>query len=129
MEEERERRKGVGFRKGEPFNPYKMFTGLFIPEGLARCDWISPGGKLVWGRLARYASFDGRCYPTMKTLGKEIGLGERQAQKYVSELERKELIRRVERFSGRGQISNGFEFLWHPKTEQRRNLGDRECRS
>jgi len=118
MEEKRSGTKGVGFRKGEPFNPYRMFTSLFIPEGLARCDWISAGGKLAWGRLARYAGFDGRCYPTMKTLGKEIGVGERQAQKYVLELERKELIRRVSRFSGRGQTSNAFEFLWHPIFEE-----------
>jgi hypothetical protein len=54
----------------------------------------------------------------MKTLGEEIGVGERQAQKYVSELERKEMIRRVSRFSGRGQTSNAFEFLWHPIFEQ-----------
>jgi hypothetical protein len=47
---------------GEPFNPYRMFNGLYIPEGLARCPWISPGAKLAWGRLARYAGEDGRCY-------------------------------------------------------------------
>jgi hypothetical protein len=49
----------------------------------------------------------------MKTLAVEIGVGERQAQKYVAELERNELIQRVSRFRGRGQTSNAFEFLWH----------------
>jgi len=91
--------RGVGLQQGQPFNPYRMFTGLFIPEGLARCDWITAGAKLAWGRLARYAGHDGRCHPTTKTLGEEIGVGERQAQKEVSELERKKLIRRVSRFS------------------------------
>lgn len=90
-----------------------MFYCLFVPEGLARCTSVSPGAKLAWGRLARYAGRNGKCYPTMKTLGKEIGVGERQAQKYVAELEREKLIRRVKRFSGRGQTSNEFEFLWH----------------
>ena len=98
---------------GEPFNPYRMFIGLFIPEGLARSTSISAGAKLVWGRLARYAGENGRCYPTMKTLGSEIGVGERQAQKYIVELEKAKLIRRVRRFVGRAQTSNEFEFLWH----------------
>src|SRR5438876_9015800 len=74
------------FRAGEAFNPYRMFTGLFIPEGLTRCTWISAGAKLAWGRLARYAGEDGRCHPTVQTLGDEIGVGERQAQKYIAEL-------------------------------------------
>jgi hypothetical protein len=67
---------GAGLRRGDPFNPYGMFTGItLIPEGLFRCTWIGAGAKLAWGRLARYAGFDGRCHPTMKTLGKEIGVG------------------------------------------------------
>lgn len=90
-----------------------MFTGLFIPEGLACCPWISAGAKMAWGRLARYAGADGQCYPTMKTLGAEIGVGERQAQRYVGELEQAKLIRRVIRFALQSQTSNAFEFLWH----------------
>jgi hypothetical protein len=66
------------FQPGEPFNPYRMFTGLFIPEALARCPSISAGAKLAWGRLARYAGEDGHCYPTVKTLGSEIGVGDRR---------------------------------------------------
>ena len=99
-----------------------MFTGIIlIPEGLVRYTWIGAGAKPAGGRLARYAGFDGRCHPTMKTLDKEIGVGARQAQKYVAELERAELIRRVERFIGRGQTSNAFEFLWHLLFEEGAN--------
>jgi hypothetical protein len=90
-----------------------MFNGLFIPEGLARYPGVSAGAKLAWGRLARYAGEDGRCYPTVKTLAGEIGVGERQGQKYLAELERAHLIRRVRRFERRAQTSNEFEFLWH----------------
>jgi hypothetical protein len=36
----------------------------------------------------------------------------RQVQNYLAELERNMLIRRVNRFSGRGQQSNTFQFLW-----------------
>jgi hypothetical protein len=103
----------VSLQPGEPFNPYRMFNGLFIPEGLVRCDSISAGAKLAWGRLARYAGEDGRCYPTVTTLAAEIGVGKRQGQKYLAELERARLIRRVRRFDQRAQTSNEFEFLWH----------------
>jgi hypothetical protein len=100
-------------RPGEAFNPYRMFTGLFIPEGLAQSRSISAGAKVAWGRLARYAGEGGRCYPTVRTLGCQIGVGQRQAQKYLSELEKACLIRRIERFANRAQTSNGFEFLRH----------------
>jgi Helix-turn-helix domain len=103
----------LSLQPGEPFNPFRMFTGVFIPEGLVRCNRISAGAKLAWGRLARYAGENGRCYPTVKSLAAEIGLGERQGQKYLTELERARLIRRVCRFNHRGQTSNEFEFLWH----------------
>jgi hypothetical protein len=109
--------RGVGLQPSQPFNPYKMFTGVFVPEALARCASISVGAKLAWGRLARYAGADGRCYPTMETLGEEIGVGERQAQNYAAELERNQLIRRVTRFQERRQTSNGFQFLWHTMFE------------
>jgi hypothetical protein len=95
-----------------------MFNGLFIPEGLVRCDWICAGAKLAWGRLARYAGEDGRCYPTVKTLAAEIGVGERQGRRYLAELERFGLIRRIERFADRAQTSNGYEFLWHELFER-----------
>ena len=90
-----------------------MFNGLYIPEGLARCNLISPGAKLAWGRLARYAGEDGLCYPTVKTLAAEIGGGTRQTRRYIAELEHFQLIRRRNRFANRAQTSNGFEFLWH----------------
>lgn len=98
---------------GDPFNPYRMFNGILIPEGLARSATVTAGAKLAWGRLARYAGDDGQCYPTAKTLGAEIGVGERQAQKYLAELENKKLIRRNKRFKGRAQTSNAVVFLWH----------------
>jgi hypothetical protein len=95
-----------------------MFTGVFIPEGIVRCAGISAGAKLMWGRLARYAGAKGWCYPTKKTVGQEIGVGPRQAQKYVAELERQGLLRRVSRYTDRGQTSNAYEFLWHELFEE-----------
>jgi hypothetical protein len=105
-------------KAGEPFNPFGLFHGLFVPEALARYRGVSAGAKLAYGRLARYAGQDGQCYPAVPTLAHEIGLGLRQAQKYLRELERVNLIRRISRFSEHGQTSNQYQFLWHPIFDQ-----------
>jgi hypothetical protein len=122
---------GTRLRRGEPFNPYRMFTGIFIPEGLVRCKWIGAGDKLAWGRLARYAGAKGWCIPSKKTLSEELGVGPRQAQKYITELERHRLLRRRPRFNGRGQTSNAYEFLWHELFEDGENDrpwgGENDC--
>jgi hypothetical protein len=106
---------------GQPFNPFRLFTGIFIPEALVRSNLVSPGAKMAYGRLARYAGQDGRCFPAVGKLAQEIGVGERQAQKYLAELENAKLIRRGTRFSGRAQTSNSIEFLWHPLFQDRVN--------
>src|SRR5258708_6769720 len=111
----------AGLHRGQRFNPYRMFTGIFIPEGLVNSNWISAGAKLIWGRLARYAGPKGWCYPAKKTVGRQIGVGARQAQKYIAELERHGLLRRICRFNGRAQTSNAFEFLWHELFEEWEN--------
>jgi DNA-binding transcriptional MocR family regulator len=75
---------------------------------------ISAGAKLAYGRLVRYAGQDGDCHPSVKTLANEIGLGERQTQRYLGELERNGFIRSSARFRGANiRDTNGYFFLWH----------------
>ena len=100
-------------KPGDPFNPYGMFNGLFVPEALARCRGLSPGAKLAYGRLTRYAGQNGECYPSTDTLGAELGINERQARRYIAELESNGFIRRLKRFRDGAQTSNGFQFRWH----------------
>ena len=78
---------------GQPFNPFGLFTGIFVPDALVRSTAISAGAKLAYGRLARYAGQDGKCYPAVHTLASEIGVSERQTQNYLTELEAQKLIR------------------------------------
>ena len=106
--------KPVALHVGQPFNPFRLFTGIFIPEALVQSKLVSPGAKMAYGRLTRYAGQDGKCFPAVETLGQEIGVGERQAQRYLGELERTKLIRRRSRFLEQAQTSNLIEFLWHP---------------
>jgi len=106
-------------RIGQPFNPFRLFTGIFIPDVMVRSTSISPGAKLTYARLTRYAGQDGKCYPAVETLATEIALSARQAQRYLAELEREHLVRRITRYCGRAQTSNGFEFLWHEMFQDR----------
>jgi hypothetical protein len=99
----------AGFTIGRPFNPYKRFHGIYIPEPICKYRGLSPGAKLVFGRLARFAGKDGKVYPSVAKLGAELGTSAKQMRRYVHELEEEAFIRPT-RTPGK---SNQYEFLWH----------------
>jgi len=96
-------------RIGQPFNPYKLFTGVFIPEALTRYRALSSGAKIVYGRLARYAGENGDCFPSIPSLAAEVGLGATQTRRYVHELSEKRFIA-IEERPGTSRV---YKFLWH----------------
>lgn len=105
----------------ERFNPHKRFRGIFVPEAVCKYRGLSPGAKLVYGRLCRYAGKEGKVYPATKTLAEEVGLSERQAREYVQELERGRFIEvdrenKHYRKNGSGG-TNTYFFLWHAAFE------------
>src|ERR1044072_7787075 len=51
---------------GDAFNPYGMFNGIWVPEQLLRCSDLSASAKLLYGRLARFAGENGRCFPSVE---------------------------------------------------------------
>jgi hypothetical protein len=104
-----EKTETLHLRIGQPFNPYKLFTGIFVPEALVRYRGLSCGSKIAYGRLARYAGENGGCWPSIPTLAAEIGIGTTQARKYVHELERKRFIA-IEQRPGTSAV---YTFLWH----------------
>lgn len=104
-------------KPGEPFNPFGLFNGIFVPEAICKYRGLSLGAKMVYGRLCRYAGRDGHVYPSMPTLASELGIGKTQARTYVHELEREAFIavdRKHRHYgpSGTGG-SNVYVFLWH----------------
>jgi hypothetical protein len=105
--------KAACLQVGQPFNPFGLFNGIWIPEALVKAKGISPAAELIYGRLMRYAGPDGNCYPAVPTLAAEVGLSVRQTQNHLAELERNELIRRTPRISDAGQTSNAYVFLFH----------------
>ena len=107
----------ISLQPGQPFNPYGLFHGAFIPEAICKYRGLSPGAKVVYARLCRYAGKDGYAYPALKTLTKETGISETQARGYVKELEKERFIavdreNRHYRKDGSGG-SNRYSFLWH----------------
>jgi hypothetical protein len=70
-------------RIGQPFKPYKLFNGIFVPEALLKYRSLSAGAKLAYGRLVRYAGEDGGCWPAIQTIAAELGIGPTQARAYV----------------------------------------------
>ena len=106
---------------GERFNPHKRFRGIFVPEAICKYRGISPGAKLVYGRLCRYSGQDGKVYPAISTLADEVGISETQAREYVQELERGKFIEvdrenKHYRKNGTGG-TNTYLFLWHAAFE------------
>lgn len=96
-------------RVGERFNPHRMFDGVFIPEAICQYKGISPGAKLAYGRFCRFAGRTDEVFPSMATLGREIGCSANQARSYVKELIDDRFVE-VERDPGR---VNTYYFLWH----------------
>ena len=80
------------------FNPYRQFIGVVIlPNCILQLEGLSQGAKLAWGRLAQYAGESGDAYPSLKTLGEELGVKEAQARRYVEELVKAGFLEREER--------------------------------
>ena len=47
-----------------PFNPYRQFNGVFIPEALLGMRAISPAAKPLYVQLLRRAGQDGNACPS-----------------------------------------------------------------
>jgi DNA-binding Lrp family transcriptional regulator len=90
-------------------NPYHLFVGSFLPNWLLKQEKTSPGAKLCYARLCQFSGRDGECFPAQATLATEIGAGERQIRRYLSELEDQGLIDIIQ--VGLNQ-PNHYRFLW-----------------
>lgn len=64
---------GGSLHLGAPFNPFKKFLAVFIPDALLKCSGLSYGAKFTWGVLARHAGHDGDSWPSQDTLARCSG--------------------------------------------------------
>jgi DNA-binding transcriptional MocR family regulator len=98
---------------GEPYNPYNLFVGVFIPNAICRYKHLSQGAKICFGRLKQYAGENGEAWPSMQTLSEELGISRRQAVNYLKELKENGFIDTI-----RTPTTDKFIFLWHSILEE-----------
>ena len=73
-------------KHGEEFNPYKQFYGLFIPNSIAMQPELLDSHKLLLGRLMQFAGQNGKAYPTIKRLAKELAWKTQKVQRNIKNL-------------------------------------------
>lgn len=95
----------------DDINPWRQWHGAWVPEWLMRSKAVSPGAKLCYARLCRYAGKEGVAYPDQAELAEELAVSERTVRTYIRELEDAHLIRTEQR--GLGQ-PNRYRFRNHP---------------
>ena len=85
-----------------------------VPSLLLRAQrrlGLNPTQLAMLMHLADYWwDVDRKPYPSKKTLGERLGLGPRQVQRYIAELEAAGLVRRIERRAAhRGKLTNEYD--------------------
>jgi len=90
---------------GQPFNPFGLFVGAFIPNAILKAECIGPAAKLCYGRLLQYAGQDGLCYPSRETLATELSMSTSTVARALKSLEEQGFIVRV-RPKGRDRLAH-----------------------
>lgn len=96
---------------GEPFSPYKLFTGIFIPDALLDYGGINSAEKICLGRLYRYCGKENFCFPSQEQLASDLGVDVRTVHTYLTHLRDDGFISIKQRGL---QQSNKYEILGHP---------------
>jgi hypothetical protein len=105
-----------------------MFNGIWVPESLLKYPDLPPSAKLLYGRLARFAGEDGRCFPSVETLAAELGMTVRQIQRLIGKLCTAGFLRRDLRYRPNGsQTANAYVFLYHASLAPFPVTTDRDC--
>lgn len=71
--------------KGADVFTAKGFT--MVPNSLLNSGKISPGAKLTYAMLLKYAWYNDYCFPGQERLAKDMGVTDRSIRTYLQELE------------------------------------------
>lgn len=100
------------------FNPRRMLTGIFIPKVIAEMDhqYLSMGAKVCYAWLQWEIKDDDDCVSFLvPKLAGAIGVGERQARNYLSELSEKDFIERTETSPG---LYTSYRFIYRDEFDR-----------
>lgn len=89
-------------------NPYEYYKRYIrVPEEVILNNKLLDSAKLLYGILLRYAGKNGKCWPSIATLAKDLGKSERHTQNLLVQLRKEGLImNRIE-----DKKTNSFYFL------------------
>jgi hypothetical protein len=76
--------------KGADVLTQKGFT--MVPNHVLVSDKISPGAKLAYTMLLKYAWQDNFCFPGQERLAKDMGVTDRSVRTYLQELEKADFV-------------------------------------
>lgn len=94
-------------------NPFMMFKGALVPNGIMACKELTQTDKLVWGRLAQFAKEDGRVFPAINKLADEVGVARTAVKDSLRRLREFFLIEVEEVYRNGSQTTNSYFFLDH----------------
>jgi DNA-binding MarR family transcriptional regulator len=75
-----------------------------VPNHVLDNAKLSPGAKLTYAMLLKYAWQNDYCFPGQERLAKDMGGGQRSVVRYIQELERTGFIKIVRRGQGRANL-------------------------
>jgi len=101
---------------GDIFSPYKIFNGSLVPNWIMRRKEISSTSKLLYGRLSQYSGKSGNCFPSRKSLSKELGVSIIRIDRAIKQLKECGLIKTKQR--GLSKSSRYF-FMWQKWCKER----------
>lgn len=88
--------------KGADALSAKGFTQ--VPNHVLESEKISPGAKLAYTMLLKYAWQNDYCFPGQDRLAKDMGSGVRSVVRYIQELEKEDFIKIKRRGLGKPNI-------------------------
>lgn len=88
--------------KGADVLSAKGFTQ--VPNYVLESDRLSPGAKLTYAMLLKYAWQNDFCYPGQDRLARDMGSGVRSVVRYIQELEKGEFIKIRKRGLGKPNL-------------------------
>lgn len=75
-----------------------------VPNHVLDNDRLSPGAKLTYAMLLKYAWQNDFCFPGQNRLSKDMGVSLRSTNTYIHELEQKDFITITRRGQGRPNL-------------------------
>ena len=100
------------------FRPFRAFNGAHVPSVILSSREISPGAKLLWGVLAKYAGEHGDAYPRQSRLAEDLGWNIKTLRKRLEELVQKGyIVQSREKGDRRAHRPFVYRFVWRDEFE------------